>query len=189
MYDYKNTYTLLNSVKELPPLHTFLLDRYFPTSARDIFTTDEVIVEYKKGSKKAAPFVAPRHGGVVVLRDGYKLRSFAPAHTGVKRSLTIDDLKLRGFGEALYPDLTPEQREGALILEDLDDMRDMIARRKEAMAAEVIFTNGFRCCFTCVSGKFRVNDTGIARKFFTALGIFFLEAVQSYRISSAVYDK
>ena len=142
MYDYKNTYTLLNSVKELPPLHTFLLDRYFPTSARDIFTTDEVIVEYKKGSKKAAPFVAPRHGGVVVLRDGYKLRSFAPAHTGVKRSLTIDDLKVRGFGEALYPDLTPEQRVGALILEDLDDMRDMIARRKEAMAAEVIFTNG-----------------------------------------------
>ena len=142
MYDYKNTYTLLASVKELPPLHTFLLDRYFPTSARDIFTTDEVIVEYKKGLKKAAPFVAPRHGGVAVLREGYKLRSFAPAHTGVKRSLTIDDLKVRGFGEALYPNLTPEQREGALLLEDLDDMRGMIARREEAMAAEVIFTNG-----------------------------------------------
>ena len=142
MYDYKNTYTLLASVKELPPLHSFLLNRYFPSGARDIFTTNEVIVEYKKGSKKAAPFVAPRHGGVSVLRDGYKLRSFAPAHTGVKRSLTIDDLKVRGFGEALYPDLAPDQREGAILLEDLDDMRGMITRRKEAMAAEVIFTGG-----------------------------------------------
>jgi hypothetical protein len=49
-------HTLLASVQQLPPLHSFLLDRYFPTNAAsDVFATDDVLVEYRKGSKKAAP--------------------------------------------------------------------------------------------------------------------------------------
>ena len=63
-FNYYDTHHLLASVQQLAPLHTFLLDRYFPTNAAtDIFSTDDVLVEYRKGSKKAAPFVAPRKGG------------------------------------------------------------------------------------------------------------------------------
>lgn len=142
-FNFYDTHTLLASVQQLPPLHTFLLDRYFPTNAAsDIFATDDVLVEYKKGSKKAAPFVAPRKGGVTILRDGYTMKRFTPAHIAPKRALSIDDLKKRGFGEALYTQLSPEQRQGVIMLGDLDELRDMNARRKEAMAAEVIFTNG-----------------------------------------------
>ena len=138
-----DTHTLLASVELLPPLHTFLLDRYFPTNAAsDVFATNDVLVEYKAGSKKAAPFVAPRKGGITVMREGYTMKQFTPAHIAPKRSLTIDDLNKRGFGEALYSQLTPEQRQGVIILRDIDELRDMIRRRKEAMAAEVIFTNG-----------------------------------------------
>lgn len=138
-----DTHTLLASVQQLEPLHTFLLDRYFPTnSATDVFATDDVLVEYKKGSKKAAPFVAPRKGGITILRDGYTVKRFTPSYIAPKRTLTIDDLKKRGFGEALYSQLTPQQRQGVLMLRDLDELRQMNARRKEAMAAEVIFTNG-----------------------------------------------
>lgn len=142
-FNWYETHTMLASVQQLPPLHTFLRDRYFPTNAAsDIFATNDVLVEYKKGSKKAAPFVAPRKGGVTILRDGYTMKSFTPAHIAPRRTLTIDDLSKRGFGEALYTNLTPQQREGALLAGDLDDLRDMNARRIEAMAAEVIFTNG-----------------------------------------------
>ena len=142
-FNYYDTHTLLASVQALPPLHTFLLDRYFPTNAaRDIFATTDVLVEYKKGSKKAAPFVAPRKGGITILRDGYTMKSFTPSYIAPKRPLTIDDLRKRGFGEALYTNLTPEQRQGVLMLGDLDELRGMNMRRKEAMAAEVIFTNG-----------------------------------------------
>lgn len=138
-----DTHTLLASVQQLEPLHTFLLDRYFPTnSATDVFATDDVLVEYKKGSKKASPFVAPRKGGITILRDGYTVKRFTPSYIAPKRTLTIDDLKKRGFGEALYSQLTPQQRQGVLMLRDLDELRQMNARRKEAMAAEVIFTNG-----------------------------------------------
>ena len=136
------THTLLASVQQLPPLHTFLLDRYFPTNeATDVFATTDVLVEYKKGSKKAAPFVAPRKGGITIMREGYTMKRFTPSYIAPKRPLTIDDLTKRGFGEALHTNLTPEQRQGVLMLGDLDELRDMNKRRKEAMAAEVIFTN------------------------------------------------
>lgn len=142
-FNFYDTHTLLASVRELAPIRSFLLDRYFPTNAAsDLFATEDVLVEYKKGSKKASPFVAPRKGGVTILRDGYTMKRFTPSYIAPKRTLTIDDLKKRGFGEALYTQLTPEQRQGVLMLGDLDDMRGMNVRRKEAMAAEVIFTNG-----------------------------------------------
>jgi hypothetical protein len=141
--DIYSTHTLLESVRQLAPLTTFLQDRYFPTNpATDIFTTDDVLIEFQNGSKKAAPFVAPRKGGVTITRDGYYMKSFAPAYIAPQRTLTIDELKKRRFGEALYPTLTPAQRQAAIMLQDMDDMRVMIKRRKEAMAAEVIFTNG-----------------------------------------------
>lgn len=141
-FNYYDTHTLLASVQQLPSLHTFLLDRYFPTNAAtDIFATNDVLVEYKKGHKKAAPFVAPRKGGITILRDGYDMKRFTPSYIAPKRPLTVDDLNKRGFGEALYTTLTPQQRQGVLILGDLDELRDMNRRRKEAMAAQVIFTN------------------------------------------------
>ena len=142
-FNFYDTHTLLASVQQLPPLHTFLLDRYFPTNAAsDVFSTTDVLVEYKKGSKKASPFVAPRKGGITVLREGYTMKRFTPSYIAPKRTLTIDDLKKRGFGEALYSQLTPEQRQGVIMLGDIDELRAMNMRRKEAMAAEVIFNNG-----------------------------------------------
>lgn len=141
--DILSTHTLLASVKQLYPLHTFLLDRYFATNAAtDIFATDDVIVEYQKGNQKASPFVAPRKNGVTIMREGYEMKRFTPSFIAPKRTLTIDDLNKRGFGEALYTNLTPAQRELAITTGDLDDLRQMNARRKEAMAASVIFNNG-----------------------------------------------
>ena len=142
-FNYYDTHYLLASVQQLAPLHTFLLDRYFPTNEdMDIFSMDDVLVEYRKGSKKAAPFVAPRKGGITILREGYTMKRFTPSYIAPKRPLTIDDLKKRGFGEALFTQLTPEQRQGVFILGDIDELRYMNQRRKEVMASQVIFTNG-----------------------------------------------
>ena len=142
-FNYQDTHTLLASVQQLAPLHTFLLDRYFPTNAAsDIFATTDVLVEYMKGSKKAAHCVAPRKNGITITREGYTMKRFEPSYIAPKRTLTIDDLTKRGFGEALFTNLTPEDRQGVMILRDLDDLRAMNQRRKEAMAASVIFNNG-----------------------------------------------
>lgn len=142
-FNFFDTYTLLMAVEQLTPPVTFLRDRYFPTNdASDIFATDDVLVEYKDGTKRLAPFVAPRKGGVSILRKGYQLERYTPPFVAPKRMLTMDDLKKRGFGEAIYAQLTPEQRQQALILKDMDELGVLISRREEAMAAETMLTNG-----------------------------------------------
>lgn len=142
-FNFYDTHTLLRSVQQLLPVPSFLRDRYFPTNgATDIFSTTDVLVEYKDGSKKLAPFVAPRKGGVTMLRNGYTMERYTPPFVAPKRNLSIDDLNKRGFGEALYSQLTPEQRQQVLILKDADEMGEFITRREEAMAAEMLLTNG-----------------------------------------------
>ena len=141
-FNFFDTHNLLMAVEQLTPPTTFLRDRYFPTNASsDIFSTNDVLVEYKDGSKRVAPFVAPRKGGVTVLRNGYEVQRFEPPFVAPRRMLTIDDLNKRGFGEALLSQLTPEQRQRALVLKDAQELSEMITRREEAMAAEVMQTN------------------------------------------------
>ena len=137
------TLTLLAAIEQMQQVTTFLRDRYFPSNANvDVFNTDEVIVEYRDGNKKIAPFVSPRKNGRVIMRDGYAIESYAPANIAPKRPLYIDDITKKGFGEALFSNLTPEQRQGALIMKDIKDMTEMIKRREEAMAAETMISNG-----------------------------------------------
>lgn len=141
-FNFFDTHNLLMAVEQLTPPTSFLRDRYFPTNdASDVFSTNDVLVEYKDGSKRVAPFVAPRKGGVTILRSGYEVQRFEPPFIAPRRMLTIDDLNKRGFGEALLSQLTPEQRQRALILKDVQELSDMITRREEAMAAEVMQTN------------------------------------------------
>lgn len=149
-----DTHTLLTSVSQMPPTHTFLLDRYFPTNeATDIFTTTDVLVEYRKGTQKAAPWVAPRKGGITVERGKHQMRQLTPSKIAPERTMTIDDLNKRGFGEALYTNLTPQQRQGVMVVNDIHELRLMIARRKEKMASDVIFTGG------CIMDEY-VDDLG-----------------------------
>lgn len=142
-FNFFDTHTLLMAVERLTPASSFLRDRYFPTNeASDIFATDDVLVEYKDGSKKLAPFVAPRKGGVTILRSGYHMERYTPPFVAPKRSLSYDDLNKRGFGEALYSKLTPAQRQQTLVLKDADELGEFITRREELMAAETMLTNG-----------------------------------------------
>lgn len=157
-FNFYETHNLLMAVEQLTPPTTFLRDRYFPTNAAtDVFATNDVLVEYKDGSKRVAPFVAPRKGGVTILRNGYEVQRFEPPCVAPRRMLTIDDLNKRGFGEALYSQLTPEQRQRALILKDAQELSDMISRREEAMAAEVMQTNG--CVMKHIADDADVADT------------------------------
>lgn len=142
-FNFFETHTLLMAVERLTPANSFLRDRYFPTNvASDVFATDDVLVEYKDGSKKLAPFVAPRKGGVTILRNGYHMERYTPPFVAPKRALSYDDLNKRGFGEALYTQLTPAQRQQTLILKDADELGEFITRREELMAAETMLTNG-----------------------------------------------
>lgn len=135
-FDYNHVPSFIAAIKEEKPFSTFLKDRYFPNGQN--FTTDEVLVEYKKGNKKLAPFVAPRVGGVTMKRDGYSAKTFAPAYIAPKRNLTIDDLKKKRMGEALYSQMTPEDRASEIMLDDENELDEGIARRENWMAAQLL---------------------------------------------------
>lgn len=141
--DFYKTHTLLAAIEQVPTIHTFLRDRYFPTNeTTDVFSTDDVLIEYREGSKKLAPFVAPRKGGITITRNGSYMERYEPPFIAPRRAMTIDDLKKRGFGEALMTQLTPDMREAAMLLKDADELTQLIIRREEAMAAETLINNG-----------------------------------------------
>ena len=135
-FDYLHIPAFIEAVKAEKPFSTFLRDRYF--KFKTAFATDEVLFEFKDGTKKLAPFVAPRVGGVTVKRDGYSAKTFAPAYIAPKRTLTIDELKKKRLGEAIYPQLTPADRESELILDDSNELDEMISRTEEWIASQLL---------------------------------------------------
>lgn len=136
-----DTYYLMAITEEIVPQTTFFKDRYFPTNAGDIFKSDKVLTEYRKGDRRMAAFVAPRAGDIAIDRRGYSIHEYQPAFIAPSRLLTVDELTKRGFGEALYPGMTQAQRAARLQLEDLQDMDLRIARREEWMAVQTMLDN------------------------------------------------
>ncbi len=142
--DIYRTQTMLTAMELFPKRNTFLRDRYFPTTSKDIFVTEEVLVEYKdEKGRKIAPCVIPRKGGIAVAREGYKTERYTPPYIAPKRPLTIDYLNKKQFGETLFSMRKPSEREAAILAQDLIDLSEMIDGREEYMAARTIFDNGY----------------------------------------------
>lgn len=136
-----DTYTLMAITEEIVPRQTFFKDRYFPTGAGDLFAADKVLTEYRMGDRKMAAFVSARAGDIPMERRGYEIHEVQPAFIAPSRILTLDDLRKRGFGEAIYATSTPAQRAARLQRDDLTDMDIRITRREEWMAVQTMINN------------------------------------------------
>ena len=136
-----DTYVLMAITEEIVPQQTFFKDRYFPTGEGDIFACDKVLTEYRKGDRKMAAFVSARAGDIPMDRRGYEIHEYQPAFIAPSRLLTLDELRKRGFGEAIYANSTPAQRAARLQLGDLTDMDRRIVRREEWMCAQTMINN------------------------------------------------
>ena len=132
---YKTT-TMLAAVNKMLPLRKFFTSTFFP--GVNTFVTEDVLFDYKKGKRPMAPFVAPRRGGITVARDGYKTKKYTAPKIAPQRILTLDDLVTRGMGENLFSQRTPAQRQAQLLGNDLSELDDMISRRLEWMARELL---------------------------------------------------
>ncbi|WP_050697993.1 major capsid protein [Anaeromassilibacillus senegalensis] len=149
-----NTYYMAGMIEEIVLPQSFFRDRYFPTNAgTDIFAADKVLVEYRDGDRKMAPFVVRRAGDIPIGRSGYEIHEFEPPYIAPSRLLTMDDLRKRGFGEALFSNSTPAERTRALQMQDLTDLSRRIQRREEWMAAQTMINNG------CTAIAYIDNDT------------------------------
>lgn len=140
--DFFSTYHLMAVTEEIVPPARFFKDRFFPTGAGDIFASDKVLAEYRKGDRKLAAFVGDRTSAIPLERRGYEVHEMAPARIALSRILSLDDLVKRGFGEAIYANSTQAQRAIRLQLDDFNDINNRILRREEWMAAQTMLNNG-----------------------------------------------
>lgn len=141
--DILNTYYMMGLWKGLSPVNTFFRDRYFPTAPEDIYAADKVLCEYQDGDHGMAPFMVDRADPIPVARQGYEIHDYAPTKLSQSRMLTIDDLKKRGFGEAILSESTEAERATRLVMGDLELLERRFVRAEEYLCAQTMINNGF----------------------------------------------
>lgn len=130
------TRVLINSIKKMYLVVTFLKDRYFPDGRT--FYSEKALIETKKKGKKVAPFVVPVVGGIAMEKDGYSAYEVEAPFIAPKVPVTAQDLENKAFGEDPNSNRSPESRQNEVIAEHTDDLRNEIARRWEEMCGEII---------------------------------------------------
>lgn len=138
-----NTYYMMGLWEGLSPVPTFFRDRYFPTGAGDIYAADKVLVEYRDGDHNMAPFMVERAEPIAVGRRGYEIHEYEPTKIAQSCPLTLDDLKKRGFGEAILSNSTEAERAARMVLEDIARLERRFSRSEEWLCAQTIINNGF----------------------------------------------
>ena len=127
---------MLRAIEKFMPVQTFFRDTFFPIPAT--FPTEKVDVDFKKGKRKMAPFVARTVGGIIVDRNGFRTDTYETPYIAPQRSLTKNDINARMLGENIYSTRTPEQRAQELLAKDLIELDDMITRREEWFCRELM---------------------------------------------------
>lgn len=157
MINIDDTRTLLAVVERAYKPTTVLVQTFFPTVKT--FLTEYVDMEYRKGGRKMAPFVVPGSKGVNMVRSGSKIRTYKPPIMKPKRTIEVNDVMRRGFGEDIYSTRTPAERAQEMRAQDMAELIDMNTRRQEWMGAQLLINGGFECRGYADDGKTVVVDT------------------------------
>lgn len=136
MPDY-TTREMMEAIDQTPPVRMFLQRTFFPGDRTHV--TEKVEFDVRKRKRIMAPFVSPRKGGKVIKRQGFRTNLFTTPKIAPERALTIDDITKRAIGENIYSQRTPEEREDELLAEDMSELEDSIARRREWMCRQILF--------------------------------------------------
>lgn len=116
----------------------FLLNRYFPTTQTEV--SEEIHFDTLDGKRRIAPFVSPLVEGQIVASLGFKTATLKPAYIKDKRVFDMNRPLKRSPGEQIGGTLAPADRQRALVARDMQDQLDMVNRRMEVMAGEVLAT-------------------------------------------------
>lgn len=142
--DLFETRRMLAALEQRKPPRSFLLDQFF--SGSETFDTEHVDIDIWKGKRRLAPFVNPKKEGKVIERQGYKTRSYKPPYIKPKMVTTAEDILTRPMGTHIYgANMSPMQKAAQQLGKDLATLDDMILRREEWMAAQVLTTGQVRC--------------------------------------------
>lgn len=158
MADLYSTSVLNGVVASLLGNPQFLLDRYFNNTQTE--TTEEIHFDQLDGKRRVSPFVSPLVEGQIVASLGFKTSMFKPAYIKDKRVFDMNRPLKRIAGEQLFGSMSPVDRQRALIAQDSQDQLNMLRRRLETMAGQILSTG----LLTITGDKYptQVLDFGMA---------------------------
>lgn len=136
--DIYSTTSLNRLVPSLKRPQTALLSAFFPMI--ETSETEDIKFDVESKTRRIAPFVSPLREGRLVEDQGYTTKSFTPAYIKDKRVFDPNKALKRRAGEAIGGDSTPANRQAANLAVAMADQVDMLMRRKEVMASEVLRT-------------------------------------------------
>jgi len=133
-----DTAMLIHLVTNLKTAQSFLLDTFFPNVVMS--DTESVAIDVDIGLRRLAPFVSPLVEGKLVEQRRYQTNWFKPAYIKDKRAPDLRKPIRRMIGERLMGVMSPGEREMLNLQAELADQVDMITRRLEWMASQVLQT-------------------------------------------------
>lgn len=116
----------------------FLLNRFFPGVQQN--QTEEIRFDVINGSRRIAPFCSPLVEGKIVESLGYKTNLFKPAYIKDKRVFDGNRPFRRFPGEQIGGTMDPSARMARILADEEADQINMVHRRLEVMAGEVMTT-------------------------------------------------
>ena len=137
-FDIYSTAAQLKAIELMPREYSFLYDTF--VEDQGAVEDDKAIYDFRKGSRRMAPFVHNGTGGVLMERDGFDTREIGFSTIAPERVIDMAMINRRAFGENVLGAMTPEQRARKLLAKDLVEMRQAIQRRREWMTREVLLT-------------------------------------------------
>lgn len=130
---------VLNAVVDsLFRVQTALLTMFFPNIQQS--DSETIKFDVMDGKRRIAPFVHPTMAGKMVEGLGFTTKDFEPAYVKDKRIFDPDRALKRQAGERIGGGATPASRLAANLARELSDQQDMLNRRYELMAAEIMRT-------------------------------------------------
>lgn len=157
--DFKDTYNLARATEQIKPSAHFLLDTFFGEKGT-VNTSEYIVVESRKKDRKLAPFVTRGARGVNQKLEGSTIAVYKPPKMAPKVPITPDMIETRAFGESVISTRTPAERAERLQAEALADLKNMVANRKNKMAADILTTG--KCViegYADDANKLQVLDT------------------------------
>lgn len=140
--DIKDTVSLMQAMERIKAPATTLVDTFFPNIPTPA-PTSKIMVEYRKGHRRLAPFVVEGAKGVNVSRDGSNVNIYEPPMVAPRRIISASDIEQRGFGENIYSTKTAAERASEIQANDLAELQAMVLNRKNQMAAEILKTGAY----------------------------------------------
>jgi len=136
--DIYSTTALNRLVLSLKRPQTALLSTFFSTV--ETSDTEDIKFDVENKKRRIAPFVSPLRGGKLVEDEGYVTNTFSPAYVKDKRVHDPNKALKRAAGETIGGSMAPIERHRANIAISTANQLEMLNRRKEVMAAEVLRT-------------------------------------------------